>query len=124
MEPRILKLRKNPECPICSDNPTVTELIDYEEFCGIGRGELGQEDVQEKPTETIPEISVEEFAEKKKSNGEIILVVARQLYGVLMSLSCYMRSFGRRFRRSRDVFKKQFPIFIVYRREKQMKRKS
>ena len=48
MEPRILKLRKNPECPICGDNPTVTELIDYEEFCGIGRGELGQEDVQEK----------------------------------------------------------------------------
>ncbi len=78
MEPRMLKLRKNPECPICGDNPTVTELIDYEEFCGIGRGELGQEDVEEKPTETIPEISVEEFAEKKKSNGEIILVDVRE----------------------------------------------
>ncbi len=78
MEPRMLKLLKNPECPICGDNPTVTELIDYEEFCGIGRGELGQEDVQEKPTETIPEISVEEFAEKKKSNGEITLVDVRE----------------------------------------------
>lgn len=78
MEPRILKLRKNPECPICGDNPTITELIDYEEFCGIGRGELGQEDVQEKPTVSVPEISVEEFAEKRKSNGEIILIDVRE----------------------------------------------
>lgn len=32
---RQLKLRKNPECVICGDNPTVTELIDYEQFCGV-----------------------------------------------------------------------------------------
>ena len=32
---RELKLRKNPECPVCGDNPTITELIDYEAFCGI-----------------------------------------------------------------------------------------
>jgi adenylyltransferase/sulfurtransferase len=32
---RELKLRKDPECPVCGTNPTVTELIDYEEFCGI-----------------------------------------------------------------------------------------
>ncbi len=78
MEPRMLKLSKDPECPICGDNPTVTELIDYEEFCGIGRGELGQEDVQEKPSSEIPEISVEEFAEKKKTNGELILIDVRE----------------------------------------------
>jgi adenylyltransferase/sulfurtransferase len=35
MKFRELKLRKNPECPICGENPTVKELIDYEEFCGI-----------------------------------------------------------------------------------------
>ncbi len=28
-------LRKNPECPVCSENPTLTELIDYEQFCGV-----------------------------------------------------------------------------------------
>jgi adenylyltransferase/sulfurtransferase len=28
-------LKKNPKCPLCGDNPTVTELIDYEVFCGI-----------------------------------------------------------------------------------------
>jgi molybdopterin/thiamine biosynthesis adenylyltransferase/rhodanese-related sulfurtransferase len=32
---RELKLRRNPECPVCGDHPTVTELIDYEQFCGI-----------------------------------------------------------------------------------------
>src|SRR6201996_2054423 len=52
---RTLKLRKNPECPACGTHPTVTKLIDYNEFCGI-RGE-------EKPvTETgISEIQVEDL---------------------------------------------------------------
>ncbi|HKP10602.1 MAG TPA: molybdopterin-synthase adenylyltransferase MoeB [Blastocatellia bacterium] len=35
MKFRELKLRKNPECPVCGVNPTVTELIDYQEFCGV-----------------------------------------------------------------------------------------
>ncbi len=32
---RELKLRKDPACPVCGENPTVKELIDYEEFCGL-----------------------------------------------------------------------------------------
>src|SRR6185503_10743639 len=32
---RELKLRKNPDCPVCGDNPTIKQLIDYEQFCGI-----------------------------------------------------------------------------------------
>ena len=32
---RELRLRRNPECPVCGDHPTVTELIDYDQFCGI-----------------------------------------------------------------------------------------
>jgi len=32
---RELKLRKDPECPVCGTHPTVTKLIDYEQFCGI-----------------------------------------------------------------------------------------
>src|ERR1700748_3490801 len=32
---RELKLRKNPECPVCGEHPTFTELIDYDQFCGI-----------------------------------------------------------------------------------------
>jgi len=30
-----IKLKKNPACPVCGENPTVTELIDYEQFCGV-----------------------------------------------------------------------------------------
>ena len=35
MEFRTVKVRRNPDCPLCGDNPTVTELIDYEAFCGV-----------------------------------------------------------------------------------------
>lgn len=34
-EVRVLKLRRDPNCLVCSDNPKITELIDYEEFCGL-----------------------------------------------------------------------------------------
>ncbi|HUY29108.1 MAG TPA: molybdopterin-synthase adenylyltransferase MoeB [Candidatus Binataceae bacterium] len=33
---RILKIRKDPKCPVCSEHPTQTGLIDYEAFCGLG----------------------------------------------------------------------------------------
>ncbi len=35
MKFRELKLRKNPDCPICGTHPTITQLIDYQEFCGV-----------------------------------------------------------------------------------------
>lgn len=35
MKFREMKLRKDPSCPICGDNPTITELVDYDQFCGI-----------------------------------------------------------------------------------------
>ena len=35
MDFRTVKIRRNPDCPLCGDNPTVTELIDYEAFCGM-----------------------------------------------------------------------------------------
>jgi len=34
---RELKLRRNPDCPVCGDHPTIRELIDYQEFCGVRR---------------------------------------------------------------------------------------
>ena len=36
---REVRLRRNPACPLCGDNPTVTELIDYEVFCGLAAPE-------------------------------------------------------------------------------------
>jgi len=35
MEVRVLKLRRDPNCLVCGDRPKITELIDYEEFCGL-----------------------------------------------------------------------------------------
>jgi adenylyltransferase/sulfurtransferase len=35
MDFRQLKLRRNPECPVCGEHPSITELIDYDSFCGI-----------------------------------------------------------------------------------------
>lgn len=35
MDFRTVKIRRDPECPICGDNPTIDELIDYEAFCGV-----------------------------------------------------------------------------------------
>ena len=59
---RELRLRKNPHCPACGTHPTITKLIDYNEFCGI-RGE-------EKPVEAgVPEIQVEEL-KRRLDNGK------------------------------------------------------
>jgi len=51
---RELKLRRDPECPVCGDHPTIRELIDYHQFCGVprqpaqaGRPAEGQMDVTE-----------------------------------------------------------------------------
>ena len=54
---REMKLKKNPECPLCGDHPTITGLIDYEEFCGYtSNGNMtDQNDIE------IPEVSVEEL---------------------------------------------------------------
>jgi len=44
MEFKTVRIRRNPNCPVCGDNPTIRELIDYEEFCGLRRGELPESD--------------------------------------------------------------------------------
>lgn len=62
MKYRELKLRKDPNCPICGETPTVTELIDYEHFCGIGT------EADKIVLEPEFEISVEEL--KAKITGE------------------------------------------------------
>jgi sulfur-carrier protein adenylyltransferase/sulfurtransferase len=71
MKFRELKLRKNPDCPVCGKNPTVTRLIDYNEFCGI-RGE-------EKPVETgISEIQVEELKRRLDAGDDVFVLDVRE----------------------------------------------
>jgi len=77
---RELKLRKNPECPVCGTNPTVTALIDYEHFCGI---------VPEVPAATtegrivkngIPQMTVKELKARRDAGDEIFLLDVREPY--------------------------------------------
>ena len=71
MKFRELKLRKNPDCPACGTHPTVTKLIDYNEFCGI-RGE-------EKPVETgIPEMQVEELKRRLDHGDDLYVLDVRE----------------------------------------------
>ncbi|MFI5104178.1 MAG: molybdopterin-synthase adenylyltransferase MoeB [Terriglobales bacterium] len=74
MKFRELKLRKNPDCVVCGDHPTVTKLIDYEEFCGL-RG-------QETPVNQtgIPEISVEELKQRLDAKDDIFILDVREAH--------------------------------------------
>lgn len=51
---RELKLRKAADCPICGEHPTITELIDYDFFCGVGPGAAPAEPGAELPAELAP----------------------------------------------------------------------
>jgi sulfur-carrier protein adenylyltransferase/sulfurtransferase len=68
---RELKLKKNPECVVCGKHPTVTKLIDYEEFCGL-RG-------QEKAVSNgVPEISVEELKRRLDAKEDLFILDVRE----------------------------------------------
>ena len=34
---REIRIRRDPDCPLCGANPTITELLNYDEFCGLGK---------------------------------------------------------------------------------------
>src|SRR5216110_4135940 len=71
MKFRELKLRKNPDCPACGKNPTVTKLIDYEQFCGI-RGEEVEAEV------TTSEMQVEELKERLDRGDDLFILDVRE----------------------------------------------
>ncbi len=73
---RELKLRKNPECPVCGDHPTVTKLIDYTEFCGLAPADAQPP----KMTNGIPQIDVKEFKRRRDAGEDIFLLDVREPY--------------------------------------------
>ncbi len=66
-----IKVRKDPECAICGKNPTVTELIDYEAFCGVVSDEA-----QEAARDAT--ITAGELAEMKERGDDFLLVDVRE----------------------------------------------
>jgi len=67
MKFRELKLRRDPQCPICGDHPTIKELIDYEQFCGIVP--------EPEPTGNPDEVTVQEMKKALDNPGLGIKVV-------------------------------------------------
>ena len=73
---RELKLRKNPECPVCGENPTVKELIDYEHFCGIV-----PESKEDKTVKNgIPQLSVKELKKRLDAGEDVFVLDVREPY--------------------------------------------
>ncbi len=83
---RTLKLRKNPDCPACGTHPTVTELIDYDQFCGIekpatvGPLEVSRDKaVADAPVvDGIPQITVETLKKKLDAKEDIFVLDVRE----------------------------------------------
>lgn len=70
---REMKLRKNADCPVCGTNPTITELIDYQQFCGI-QPPAPPSAVQN----GIPQISVQELKQKREAGEKFFLLDVRE----------------------------------------------
>ena len=76
---RTLKLRKNPDCPVCSKNPTQTELIDYEAFCGLPstNGSSDESDSAD-DTMSVPEMTVRDLKRRRdEGDGPFVLDVRK-----------------------------------------------
>jgi adenylyltransferase/sulfurtransferase len=69
---RELKLRKNPDCPVCGTHPTVTALIDYDQFCGIPK------QVDSNMKNGIPQITPEELKRRKDAGEDVFVLDVRE----------------------------------------------
>lgn len=72
---REFKLRRDPKCPLCGENPTISELIDYQDFCGMPTS-----DNQPAPTNTPGEITVEQLKTKLSNDFDGILIDVRETW--------------------------------------------
>ncbi len=90
MKFRELKLRKNPDCPVCGTHRTITGLIDYDRFCGI----RGQE-AAPATGGNLSEISVEELKKKLDNKDDIFILDVREPHEYqICSLNGYLIPLG------------------------------
>ncbi len=74
---RELKLRKNPECPICGEHRTITKLIDYHQFCGVPQPQSQPASAQENKLRE-GEIDVTEVKAKLDRGDDFVLIDVRE----------------------------------------------
>ena len=72
MKFRELKLRKNPNCPMCGPNRTIHQLIDYYEFCGVRGEEAPESNVQ------VPEITPRELKTRLDRGDDLFILDVRE----------------------------------------------
>jgi adenylyltransferase/sulfurtransferase len=72
MKFRELKLRKDPKCPICGPNKTITELIDYDQFCGVAPAQVQATALH------APEITVQELKQALDEKRDFDLIDVRE----------------------------------------------
>jgi adenylyltransferase/sulfurtransferase len=70
---RELKLRKNPSCPLCGENPTINQLIDYEEFCG-----LREQPAVDTREQVLEEMTAAELNDRLKNDPLLQIVDVRE----------------------------------------------
>jgi sulfur-carrier protein adenylyltransferase/sulfurtransferase len=71
---RELKLRKNPECPVCGTKPTITKLVDYEHFCGMTPE--SSEDLHIR--NGIPQLSVKDLKQRIDRGEDVYIIDVRE----------------------------------------------
>jgi len=79
---RTLNVPTNPDCPVCGTDPSVTELIDYEAFCGINfdGSENGSPDDVSDSKDSVPEISVHDLKQRRDDGDAPFLLDVREPY--------------------------------------------
>ncbi|MEX0741953.1 MAG: ThiF family adenylyltransferase, partial [Phycisphaeraceae bacterium] len=78
MKFREMKIRRDPACPICGDNPTIKELIDYQDFCGMPQEEKSVEKEAALAKQSDWDITPQDLKKLKDANEEFILVDVRE----------------------------------------------
>ncbi len=74
-----IKLKKNPECPMCGGTPQIKELIDYDAFCGVKKEKIKTSIIPEK-WEDEEEMPPKILSELLKAKKELFLLDVRELY--------------------------------------------
>ena len=69
---REVRLRRDPDCPICGDHPTIDKLIDYEQFCGVGQVE----------EEEVFEVTATQLHEELEAGRDLVVLDVRNPYEI------------------------------------------
>jgi len=75
-----VRLRKNPDCPVCGPNPTVTELIDYEQFCGVPAHDNSLYLADQEQGAGVPQMTPLELKVRLDRGDDLLIVDVREAH--------------------------------------------